>query len=220
MIFAPPCFTVFTVQCGLNSVAGVRAYVVWRTLDDYSSRKEQFYSHQSTECLCHFSLGQSTCSLANFSIHAVFSTMDSYGGFLLIAWSGVFWSSGNFRSSPPERSKMISWICPSIHINCSCCVSGCCCHFKAFEIILAELPIICFTSLYVFPSPINFLIKLCCSFEHRLEWPILCFFNTTVGLDPSWIRTWFIVRLIQAVTVNVISSNTFFLFSCIDNTSS
>ena len=35
-------------------------------------------------------------------------------------------------------------------------VLGFCCHFKAFEIILAEHHIICCTSLYAFPSPIKF----------------------------------------------------------------
>ncbi|CAI9594302.1 unnamed protein product, partial [Staurois parvus] len=48
-------------------------------------------------------------------------------------------------------------------------LSGFGCHFKAFAIILAEQPIIFCTSLYVFPSLINFLIKVCCSSEQCLE---------------------------------------------------
>ncbi|CAI9534742.1 unnamed protein product, partial [Staurois parvus] len=47
--------------------------------------------------------------------------------------------------------------------------SGFGCHFKAFAIILAEKPIIFCTFLYVFPSPINFLIKVRCSSEQYLE---------------------------------------------------
>ncbi|CAI9615913.1 unnamed protein product, partial [Staurois parvus] len=50
-------------------------------------------------------------------------------------------------------------------------LSGFGCHFKAFAIILAEQPIIFCTSLYVFPSPINFLIKVRCSSEQCLERP-------------------------------------------------
>ncbi|CAI9546921.1 unnamed protein product, partial [Staurois parvus] len=45
------------------------------------------------------------------------------------------------------------------------------CHFKALAIILAEQPIIFCTSLYVFPSPINVLFKVCCSSEQCLERP-------------------------------------------------
>ncbi|CAI9615392.1 unnamed protein product [Staurois parvus] len=47
-------------------------------------------------------------------------------------------------------------------------LSGFGCHFKAFAIILAEQPIIFCTSLCVFPSPINFLIKVRCSSEQCL----------------------------------------------------
>ncbi|CAI9597781.1 unnamed protein product, partial [Staurois parvus] len=50
-------------------------------------------------------------------------------------------------------------------------LSGFGCHFKAFAIILAEQPIIVCTSLYVFPSQINFLIKVRCSSERCLERP-------------------------------------------------
>ncbi|CAI9594353.1 unnamed protein product, partial [Staurois parvus] len=50
-------------------------------------------------------------------------------------------------------------------------LSGFGCHFKAFAIILAEQPIIFCTSLYVFPSPINFFIKVRCSSEQCLERP-------------------------------------------------
>ncbi|CAI9620277.1 unnamed protein product, partial [Staurois parvus] len=50
-------------------------------------------------------------------------------------------------------------------------LSGFGCHFKAFAIILAEQPINFCTSLYVFPSPINVLIKVRCSSEQCLERP-------------------------------------------------
>ncbi|CAI9612453.1 unnamed protein product, partial [Staurois parvus] len=50
-------------------------------------------------------------------------------------------------------------------------LSGFGCHIKAFAIILAEQPIIFCTSLYVFPSPIHFSIKVRCSSEQCLELP-------------------------------------------------
>ena len=56
------------------------------------------------------------------------------------------------------------------------------CHFKALEIILAEKPIILCTSLYVFPSPINFLIKVLSPSVQCLEQPILL---TEEGLKPA-----------------------------------
>ncbi|CAI9617001.1 unnamed protein product, partial [Staurois parvus] len=50
-------------------------------------------------------------------------------------------------------------------------LSGFGCHFKAFAIILAEQPNIFCASLYVFPSLINFLIKVRFSSEQCLERP-------------------------------------------------
>ncbi len=128
------------------------------------------------------------CSLAHFNRFCTcrfFSTMVLYGGFLasIKRLLTVTVLIGHFRSSLIFPEVMIGWIFAysdysSIRFNSICSFSftcfGLCCHFKkAFEIILAENPIICCTSLYVFPSPINFLIKLRCCSGQCLEWPIL-----------------------------------------------
>ena len=77
--------------------------------------------------------------------------------------------TGNFRSYLIFLEVIIGWIFAILSIPRSLLtviarfllrVSGFCYHFKAFEIILSEHPIICCTSLYVFPFPINFLIQL------------------------------------------------------------
>ena len=73
-------------------------------------------------------------------------------------------------------------------------LSGFDCQFKALEIILAEQPIIFCTSLYVFPSPINFLIKVCCSSEQRVERPILLRISERNALQPAGTCAAFVLK--------------------------
>ncbi|MEQ2240184.1 hypothetical protein ILYODFUR_012178 [Ilyodon furcidens] len=72
-------------------------------------------------------------------------------------------------------------------------------HFKALEIILAEQPFIFCTSLYVFPSEIDILIKVIlikvrCSSEQCLEQPI--FFRFSERTDSGARIEWILVLLV------------------------
>ncbi|KAL7868976.1 hypothetical protein AOLI_G00129640 [Acnodon oligacanthus] len=74
IIVAPPCFTVFTVHCGLNSVFRGRLTNCLWPLDPVRTILLSFVHRM----LRHFSLGQSLCSLANCNL---FSS-DALRGFL------------------------------------------------------------------------------------------------------------------------------------------
>ena len=62
-------------------------------------------------------------------------------------------------------------------------LSGSGSHFKVFEIILAKQTH--FLHFFVFPSPVNFLIKVCCSSELCLERPIYLWFSERNALQPA-----------------------------------
>ena len=138
--------------------------------------------------------GQLKCSLANFNRFCTFFffffqqwclTGASWWSLHLIKrrLTGIPQLQVHCWSSLIFLEELIGWIFAILTLLSSVTVvanflpyvSGFCCHFKAFEIILAEHPVICCTSLYVFPSPINFLIKLRCSSEQCLERPVLYF---------------------------------------------
>ena len=61
MMLAPPCFMVFRVYCGLNSVFGGRLTNCLRPLDP----KRTILLLSVHKMFLHFSLGLSACSLAN-----------------------------------------------------------------------------------------------------------------------------------------------------------
>lgn len=61
MMLSPPCFTVFTVYCGLNSVFGGCLTNCLQPSDP----KRAILPSSVHKMFLHFSLGQSICSLAN-----------------------------------------------------------------------------------------------------------------------------------------------------------
>lgn len=89
--------------------------------------------------------------------------------------------TGNSRLSLTSLELIIGWVFAILAIDRSIRtvvfrflprLSGFAFHLKPLEIILAEQPMIFCTSLYVFPSLINFLIRLRCS---SLQCPIFGF---------------------------------------------
>ena len=126
--------------------------------------KEQFYSHQSTECYA-ISLWPNQCvpwQIVTDSAHAVFFNNGALEGLLADSLAlikhllTVTALTGHFRSSLIFLEVMIGWIftiltiLQSVLTEVACFllrVSGFCWHFKAFEIILAEDPILCCTFL-------------------------------------------------------------------------
>ena len=149
-MLAPPCFTVFTVYCGLNSVfAGRLTNCLW-PLDP----KRTILLSSVHKILRHFFLGQSMCYLANCNrfITCIFFNNGTLRGLLggslasdvvwLLQYSqailDLLWSSWSWSLAEPLPFWLFSDP-PRL--------SGFGCHFKAFDIILAEQPIIFCTSL-------------------------------------------------------------------------
>jgi len=102
-MIVPQCFTVFTAYCGLNSVFGGRLTNCLRPIDP----KRTILLSSVHKILCHFSLVQSMCSLANcilFSTCHFFNNgtlwgllADSLASQRLLLIVAVL--KGNFRSS-------------------------------------------------------------------------------------------------------------------------
>ncbi len=177
----------------LNSVLWLE-FSVWGSSDKLSAAlrpKKNNLASSVHKILRHFSLDQSMCSLANCNLFIFFNNGTLRG---LLAYSLashrrlliVTVLTGNFRLSLITLELIIGWVFAILAILRSIRMivfhflphlSGFGCYFKAFDIILAEQPIIFCTSLYVLPSLINFLIKVSYSFEQCLERPILLRFS-------------------------------------------
>ena len=144
--------------------------------------------------LCHFFSGQSMCSLANSNrfCTCLFFSNGTLRGLLAGRLTSqrrlriVPVLTVNWRSSLILLEPIIGWVFASLAILLSIWgvvflflprFSVFCSHFNALEIILAEQPITFCTSLYVFPSFINVLIKKRSSFEQCLERPIFLVFS-------------------------------------------
>ena len=160
IMLAPPCFTVFTVYCGLYSVFGGRLTNCLRPLDPI--RTILLSSVHRT--LRHFSFGQSMCSLANCYLFntCLFFSSGPLRGFLANSLAShrrlliVEVLTGKWRSSLISLELIIGCFFAILVILRSTRMvvflflprfSGFLCHFKALEIILAEQPIIFSTSL-------------------------------------------------------------------------
>ncbi len=139
------------------------------------------------------------CSLANCNLFIFLQWV--FGGLLADSLAShrhlltVTVLTGNFKLSLITLELIIGWVFAILAILRSIRMvvfrflphlSSFGCHFKAFDIILAEQPIIFCTSLYVFPSLINFLIKVRYYFEQCLERHI--FKN---WFDASFFTEWF-----------------------------
>ncbi len=142
-------------------------FSVWGSFDKLTAAprpKKNNLASSVHKILRHFSLVQSTCSLKrlhffnNGTLRGLFAdSLASHWHFLIVTIL-----TDNFRLSLITLELFIGWVFAILAIL----RIGC--HFKAFDIILAEQPIILCTSLYVFPSLINFLIKVSYSFEQCL----------------------------------------------------
>lgn len=81
MMLSSPCFTVFTVYCGLNSVFGG---CLTNCLRPSAPKRAILPSSSVHKMFLHFSLGQSICSLANcilfiFSLFFFFNSGTLWG---------------------------------------------------------------------------------------------------------------------------------------------
>ncbi len=160
-------------------------FSVWGSSDKLSAAprpKKNYLASSVHKILHHFSLGQSMCSLANCNLFIFFNNgtlrgllADSLASHMCLLIVTVL--TGNFRLSLITLELIIGRVFAILAILRSIRtvvfrflphLSGFGCHFKAFDIILAEQPII---SALCFPSLINFLIKVRYSFEQCLGWP-------------------------------------------------
>ena len=125
MTLVPPCFTVFTVCCGLNSLFGDRLTTFLQPLDP----KRTILLSSNHKLLHLFTLGQSMCFLANFNLFA--------GGFLPLITLELITAFAILRFI-----QMVFFFLFIPH------PSGFNCHFKAFQIIFCSSSFLFFFSVF------------------------------------------------------------------------
>lgn len=164
------------MYCGVTSL--LRG-VIW------PKNNSVFISTQNVVLFCFGPVNVFLSKILTYSGHAFFQldlweglagNLTSLNRLLIVAVL-----TGNFRSTLIFLEVTIGWVFAILAIFRSIRTvvprflprfSDFGCHFKAFEIILAEQPIVCCTSIYFFPSPISFLIRVRSSSVQCLERPI------------------------------------------------